>query len=128
MENRILTPNLNLKGVCLVTNRRKDEVEQFIHLYFNIFNERPNPYMLQTLSDYLLHDDLTDSNAHKSAVTEYPILSKRQLKRRMYGEQGTRATNQAGEVALERASRYGVDGQEYRLPVRRNRPFASYEK
>ncbi|GIQ70911.1 hypothetical protein DUZ99_08810 [Xylanibacillus composti] len=111
-----------------MTNQRQMDVEQFIQLYITIFDETPDRRMLQVLSDYLLHEDLSNSNAHKSTVTEYPILSKRQLKRRIYGEQGSRATNQNGEVALERAARYGVDGREYRLPVRRSRAYTSYEK
>jgi len=111
-----------------VTHNRKSDVEQFIQLYRDIFDSSPDRHMLQVLSDYLLHEELTNGNAHKSSAVEYPILSNRQLKRRKYGEHGSRTTNQAGEVALERASRYGVDGREHRLPVRRSRTYTNVEK
>jgi hypothetical protein len=70
----------------------------------------PNDYVMTTLTDALLYEDLTDPNPHKVAHTEYPFLSERQLELR-----------RDRETSLKQAEEQAVDGRDYRLPERRRR-------
>lgn len=70
----------------------------------------PNDYVMTTLTDALLYEDLTDPNPHKVAHTEYPFFSDRQLELR-----------RDRETSIKQAEEQAVDGRNYRLPERRRR-------
>lgn len=67
---------------------------------------------LERLADYILREELTDTDRMKSRNNEYPFMSERQIDRR-----------RAEEVPLKVAEEVGIDGRNYREPVKRKRTF-----
>lgn len=78
--------------------------------YFDSVSKTPDSSELARLTDYILREELTDTDRMKMRNTEYPFLSEHQLERR-----------RAGEVPLKVAEEYGVDGRNYKMPTRRKR-------
>jgi len=89
---------------------RMAAVSSLIDSYVESNGATPDPTQLDRLSDYILREELTNTDRMKSRNEEYPFLSERQFERR-----------RENEVPLEVAEEYGVDGRNYRLPKRRKR-------
>ncbi|MEX1029583.1 MAG: hypothetical protein WDZ91_06005 [Paenibacillaceae bacterium] len=113
--------------------QRIQQVEQIIGTYMNDYGLRPRNQDLEFLAEVILYEELSDSDPHKVAHNDYPILSLTQLKRRMYGRGNAATTNMQGEARLEmewsgvqstRLSRHNElasDGHTYKPPIRRAR-------
>lgn len=115
---------------------RMAAVQALIDRYIAAQGITPDAAQLERLTDYILREELTDPDAHKSAHNEYPILSEIQMERRRFGARGNEDTNMRGEVALnigddidDSASRHhsgvgsqlATDGKTHRYPIRRTR-------
>src|SRR5690554_5793378 len=113
--------------------QRLQQVENILCSYVKDYGLKPRNQDLELLADVILHEELSDSDPHKVAHNEYPILSLTQLKRRMYGRGIATTTNMQGEVRLE-SERNGelsdgspkhadlaADGHRYKRPIRRAR-------
>lgn len=89
---------------------RMHAIDDLINEYVNAIGTAPDPVQLERLANYILREELTDSNPHKVRHAEYPIFTETQLKRRR------------GTEAPEHAAYYiGNDGRDYRYPERRKR-------
>jgi len=75
---------------------------------------RPDPALIERLTDVILHEELTDMHPDKVTRTEYPFFSAHQLELR-----------RDRETSLKAAEETGTDGRSYRLPKRRKR--SAYE-
>ncbi|WP_339273766.1 hypothetical protein MKY59_21465 [Paenibacillus sp. FSL W8-0426] len=89
---------------------RMAAVSALIDSYVEAHGVSPDPAQLDILSDYILREELTNTDRMKSRNEEYPFLSERQFERR-----------RENEVPLEVAEEYGADGRNYRVPKRRKR-------
>jgi hypothetical protein len=89
---------------------RMAAVTALINSYVEVHGVSPDAAQLDRLSDYILREELTNTDRMKTRNEEYPFLSERQFERR-----------RENEVPLEVAEEYGVDGRSYRLPKRRKR-------
>ncbi|KAF6658885.1 hypothetical protein ACT3XG_14760 [Paenibacillus polymyxa] len=78
--------------------------------YVMRYGEYPDMIQLERLTDYILREELTNTDRMKARNDEYPFLSERQFERR-----------REREVPLEVAEEYGADGRNYRVPKRRKR-------
>lgn len=79
---------------------RLKETEIMCEKYYQDNGERPADYMLESLADVLLHEELTDTRVDKMTIEEYPILSESQIRRRKSGS-NSRAENAKCEVLLD---------------------------
>jgi hypothetical protein len=75
---------------------------------------------LKRLSDFLVHEELTDKHPDKMSREEYPFFSETQLARRKYGVHRKNDGKGVREVPLELAENYGIDGKNYNYPRKRN--------
>lgn len=66
---------------------RKNIIEALCDAYIEQVEERPDGVQIQRLANWLLYEELTDSRPDKVTLTEYPVLTKRQLKTRYNREQ-----------------------------------------
>lgn len=89
---------------------RMAAVNALTDAYFDSVDKQPDAAELERLTDYILREELTDTNRMKSRDAEYPFLSEHQFERR-----------RANEVPLKIAEECGTDGRNYRLPTRRKR-------
>ncbi|WP_145412485.1 hypothetical protein [Paenibacillus xylanexedens] len=89
---------------------RMAAVSALIDSYVAVHGVSPDAAQLDRLSDYILREELTNTDRMKSRNEEYPFLSERQFERR-----------RENEVPLEVAEEYGADGRNYRVPKRRKR-------
>ncbi|MEW9697968.1 hypothetical protein [Paenibacillus sp. SI8] len=80
-----------------------------------------DPAQLERLTDYILREELTDPDNHKTLHNEYPIMSEIQLSRRRFGRRGEESSNMSGETSLSKADNVATDGLDYRYPNRRKR-------
>ncbi|UMR33968.1 hypothetical protein MJ749_14815 [Paenibacillus polymyxa] len=90
--------------------KRMVAVGELIDTYVEAHGVSPDEAQLDRLSDYILREELTNTDRMKTRKEEYPFLSERQFERR-----------RENEVPLEVAEEYAVDGRNYRLPKRRKR-------
>lgn len=85
----------------------------------------PNDALMKRITDVVLDEELSDKRPDKVTLEAYPILSDRQLGRRMTGSE--RHRNKSGaivtEVPLEHAMNVGTDGIDYTLPIRTFTPW-----
>lgn len=95
-----------------ITDRpeRMAAVHALTDAYFDSVGSFPDAAELERLSDYILREELTDTDRMKTRNTEYPFLSEHQFARR-----------QGGEASDAAAEDYGVDGRNYSAPSRRKR-------
>jgi len=100
--------------------QRIQKVSEVTNAYITQTGTMPDTLPLDKLSDLILFDDLHDRNPHKSAHSECPILSAKQLDRRRFGGRGE-DSNMVGETSLAEAENIGTDGRDYRYPNRRKR-------
>ncbi|UNL92782.1 hypothetical protein CPY53_04065 [Paenibacillus polymyxa] len=91
-------------------NERMAAVSALIEDYVMRYGEYPDTIQLERLTDYILREELTNTDRMKARNDEYPFLSERQFERR-----------REREVPLEVAEEYGADGRNYRVPKRRKR-------
>jgi hypothetical protein len=75
------------------------------------------------LSDFLVHEELTDRHPDKMSREEYPFMSDTQLARRTSGVHRKKDGNGILEVPLHLAENYGTDGRNYNYPDRRKRTW-----
>src|SRR5690606_6905510 len=73
-------------------------IDALIDEYVDAIGSAPDPVQLERLSNYILREELYDTYPDKVSRDEYPILSERQLARRMSGEAPLKL---AEEVATE---------------------------
>jgi len=85
-------------------------IDALIDEYVYAIGSAPDPVQLERLSNYILREELYDTYPDKVSRDEYPILSERQLARRM-----------SGEAPLKLAEEVATDGKNYRIPKRRKR-------
>lgn len=91
-------------------NARMAAVSALTEDYVMRYGEYPDMIQLERLTDYILREELTNTDRMKARNDEYPFLSERQFERR-----------REHEVPLEVAEEYGADGRNYRVPKRRKR-------
>lgn len=121
------TESFRREATCLMesitksTEAKIEAVHSLIEGYIQNVGEKPEIYMLELLTDYILHDDLADDDPYKVERQEYPILSSRQFQRRQRGENGRQKSNMKGELPLQAAHTYSVDGVNRCYPRRRKR-------
>jgi hypothetical protein len=89
---------------------RMRRIDSLINAYVEGTGETPNGKQLERLTDYILMEELTDTDRLKSRNTEYPFFSERQLERR-----------EGGEAPFKMAEEVGTDGRNYKTPTRRKR-------
>lgn len=85
-------------------------VNGLLEAYVDSVGETPDSAECERLADYILREELNDSNPHKVAHTEYPFFSEYQLERR-----------HNREVSLWVADALGTDGEDHRPKKRRMR-------
>lgn len=66
---------------------RKAIIIAVTNAYVNQVGYQPDGVQVQRLANWLLYEDLTDGRPDKVTLTEYPFLTKRQLKTRYRREQ-----------------------------------------
>lgn len=54
---------------------RNSEVDDLLDMHLGVTGEIPDHNVITLLADYVLADDIKDSNPHKTTQTEYPIQS-----------------------------------------------------
>jgi hypothetical protein len=100
---------------------RLKQIELMTEAYFLDTGEMPDSTALQRLSDLCLYEELTDTDEHKIAHNEYPIMSETQIARRQEGKHSRNEDNPKIEVPLGIAENYGTDGRMHDYPYRRQR-------
>jgi len=85
-------------------------VRETVEVYVVQTGQKPDAGQLGRLTDYILHEELSDRNLYKVRHNEYPILSVRQFK-----------TRRKRESSLKLAEERGSDGRNYAPPVPRKR-------
>jgi hypothetical protein len=89
---------------------RMVKIEQLTEEYFANTGEMPDSVALERLANLCLHEELTDPHPDKVTRTEYPFLSEHQFEER-----------HKSEASFKLAEERGVDGRDYKPPVRRVR-------
>jgi len=85
-------------------------VHALIDAYVDSVGKRPDGAQLERLTDYILREELTDTDSYKITHNEYPFMGDQQLQRRHNRE------------APSHAAHYeGTDGRNHRVPTRRRR-------
>jgi hypothetical protein len=88
---------------------RKAAIDRLLESYFAHSLKVPDSKQLDKLSDLMLREELRDPDPYKVQHNEYPILSERQMERRV-----------VSEVSLQWAEEVAVDGVDYRAKTRDN--------
>jgi hypothetical protein len=89
---------------------RLGKIEELTEAYFAATGEMPDSVALERLANLCLHEELTDSHPDKVSRTEYPFFSDHQFEERY-----------KSEASFKLAEERGVDGRDYKPPVRRVR-------
>lgn len=105
-------------------DERNALVDSLIEKYVEDTGVRPDGVALDRLAHVLAWDYMEgDTNIHKVAHEEYPILTEHQIQSRTTGL--SRKKNSYGvsfyEVPIENAEYVATNGKDYRLPIRRYR-------
>lgn len=99
---------------------RMTAVEHMTDEYIIQTGKRPDVKPLLRLTDFVLHDELSDPHPDKITRNEFPILSDRQYRKRTEGKE--RRRNTAGvvtrEVPLTHAQYVATDELNYSAPSR----------
>jgi hypothetical protein len=101
------------------------EIDKVTEEYYLKTGKMPDNNQLERLADLILHEELTDTNPHKIATTEYPIMSESQYERRVSGKNSRKVDNEGKRIALKHevsfgsTHGYGTDMRKYDKPVRR---------
>lgn len=90
--------------------RRIRDVNELIDEYITSVGEVPCIRQLERLTDYIMHEEINNTDPDKMTKNEYPIMSGRQEERR-----------HNNETSLRDAEHVGTDGRDYRRMVRRRR-------
>lgn len=61
---------------------RKAIIEALSEAYITQVGDQPDGVQVQRLANWLLYEDLTDGRPDKVSLTEYPFMTKRQLRTR----------------------------------------------
>jgi hypothetical protein len=99
----------NKRGV-LSREMRFEYIEAITEEYFRLTGEMPDGIALERLANLCLHEELTDSHPDKVTRTEYPFFSEHQFEER-----------HKSESSFKLSEERGVDGRDYKPPVRRVR-------
>jgi hypothetical protein len=78
-------------------------------------------FLLERLSELVLHEENTDMDRMKSKLGDYPFLTKTQLARRKEGKHKRKEDFSFIEVPLAVAGNVGTDGRDYNYPIKRKR-------
>jgi hypothetical protein len=89
---------------------RFTKIESLIEDYFAKTGEMPDSVILERMADICLYEELTDTDRMKVRNNEYPFLSETQFEER-----------RSAEASFKLAEEQGVDGRNYKPPVRRDR-------
>ncbi|MEC0328708.1 hypothetical protein P4H42_03605 [Paenibacillus macerans] len=89
---------------------RMAAVHALTEAYFDSVGTAPDAAEIERLADYVLREELTDTNPHKVAHAEYPFMGEWQLGRR-----------RDREVSLWVAEAVGADGVDHKPKKRRMR-------
>jgi hypothetical protein len=76
---------------------------------------------LERLGSLILREELTDTNPHKAKHETEPILSSEQYARRTEGRHRKKDINGRQEVGFKSTITIGVDGKDYRIPIRKSK-------
>jgi hypothetical protein len=74
------------EALTLTWEERKQRVNALIDGFYNQWGKYPEGYRLEWLANVLLVEELRDRTPDKVRLTEYPILSYRQLMKRQVRE------------------------------------------
>jgi hypothetical protein len=89
---------------------RFSHIEGLIEWYFASTGEMPDAIALERMSDLCLYEELTDTDRMKVRNNEYPFFSETQFEER-----------RRVEASFKLSEEQGVDGRNYKPPVRRER-------
>jgi hypothetical protein len=100
--------------------KRIKQIDELIENYVVVTDGKtPEPYELERLGSLILREELTDSAKNKMSANENPIMSDDQYARRTEGRH-KRKSNNGKEIGFNSTQTIGVDGKDYRLPIRNN--------
>jgi hypothetical protein len=101
-------------------NKRIKQIDELIENYVMVTDGKvPEPYELERLGSLILREELTDMARNKMSANENPIMSADQYARRTEGRH-KRKSNNSKEIGFNSTQTVGVDGKDYRLPIRNN--------
>jgi hypothetical protein len=89
---------------------RLGRIEELAEDYYAKAGEMPDSTALERLADLCLYEELTDTDRMKVRNNEYPFFSETQFEER-----------RKVEASLKLSEEQGVDGRNYKPPVRRDR-------
>jgi hypothetical protein len=98
------------KQGALPRELRLVKIEELTEEYFAKTGEMPDNIALERLSDLCLYEELSDTHPDKVTRTEYPFFSETQFEER-----------RKVEASFKLSEEQGVDGRNYKPPVRRER-------
>ncbi|SDW23040.1 HNH endonuclease [Paenibacillus sp. PDC88] len=114
----LLTKRL-AKQKDLSCDERIQTVSALISQYIESSGQTPDSRVLEKAADYILYDDLSDSNPHKVFHTEYPILSKSQVKFRFSSELPLHQVEDELRLSDTTLYRYANPREDLALKIRR---------
>jgi hypothetical protein len=86
------------------------KIEALTEEYFAKAGEMPDALALERMADLCLYEELTDTDRMKVRNNEYPFFSETQFEER-----------RKVEASFKLSEEHGVDGRNYKPPVRRDR-------
>ena len=101
----------------LSQSERNLAVETLCEAYVVFIDERPNPYQLERLANYVLFETMKDTRKNKMKLDEYPVLTETQYNRRRKHEVDFDIT----------IGRFDSDGVDRTLPKRKRRKYDDYK-
>lgn len=97
------------KGGNSTAEQRVEKVTAITEAYYGKLERHANSNVLERLGSLILYDDLTDDTPYKTKNTEYPIESERQ-----------ELDYYRGLTMRKVPETIGMDGNDHRLPTRKN--------
>jgi hypothetical protein len=91
--------------------KRIEKIEELIDAYVEQVELRPPSNLLSRLTQYILMEEIKDTDPYKVRKEEHPFLSEAQIKRRLLKE----SSDSFAEHFI------GSDGKKYNIPLRRGR-------
>jgi hypothetical protein len=89
---------------------RLGKIEELTEEYFAKTGEMPDSITIERMANLCLYEELSDTHPDKVTRTEYPFFSDHQFEERY-----------KSEASFKLAEERGVDGRDYKPPVRRVR-------
>jgi hypothetical protein len=94
-------------------------IDELIEDYVKATGKVPEPYELERVGSLILREELTDSHPDKMSREDDPIMSNDQYARRTEGRHRKKSVNKRIEIGFNATQTIAVDGQDYRMPLRR---------